>query len=319
MAGIKVAFGGGQIATPSFPDMPAVKAILDVLDKHKVRLVDTAQRYGDGESERLIGEAGIGARGFTIDTKALCGFGPGSATREGILQGAKESMKRLRVKEVDVFYLHAPDMDIPLEETCAGINNAFREGLFARFGLSNYPADEVQRVYDLCNQKGYVLPTVYQGNYSPIARKTETVIFPTLRKLGICFYAYSPLAGGFLTKTKEQIEEGAGRFDTSHPFGQLYRELFARPAYIEALADWDQIAKEADCPKAELAYRWVTYNSSLAREYGDAIIVGSSSLGQLKQTLVGLDNGPLGQDVVEKIDGIWESIKHEAPLDCFSR
>ena len=79
-----------------------------------------------------------------------------------------------------------------------------------------------------------------------------------------------------------------------------------------------KISNDADVPRAELAYRWVKYNSALKSEYGDGVIVGVSSLKQLKQTLEGLDHGPLPAQVVEKIDAMWETIKHEAPLDNYA-
>ena len=103
------------------------------------------------------------------------------------------------------------------------MQEVYKTGVFSRFGLSNFQADTVQEVYDYCKKNEYVLPTVYQGNYSAIARKQDTLLFPLLRKLGIAFYAYSPIAGGFLTKTKQQIEEGAGRFNKDNPIGQSKR------------------------------------------------------------------------------------------------
>jgi aflatoxin B1 aldehyde reductase len=121
---------------------------------------------------------------------------------------------------VDIFYIHAPDTSVPLADWLPGVQEVYKSGVFSRFGLSNFQADNVQEVYDHCKENGYVLPTVYQGNYSAVARKQDTLLFPLLRKLGISFYAYSPIAGGFLTKTKQQIEEGAGRFDQSTFIGQ---------------------------------------------------------------------------------------------------
>jgi len=126
------------------------------------------------------------------------------------------------VPKVDIFYMHAPDKEVPLEETLAGINDAYQAGLFSRFGLSNYPASEVQAAYDICKANGYVLPTVYQGNYSPVARKQETILFPTLRKLNMSFYAYSPIAGGFLAKSKQYILDKKGRFDPDTPIGMYH-------------------------------------------------------------------------------------------------
>ena len=221
--------------------------------------------------------------------------------------------------QVDIFYIHAPDGSIPLSETLAGIDSAHKSGDFERFGLSNYQAKDVQAVYDHCKAHDYVLPTVYQGNYNPVARKQESVLFPTLRKLGISFYAYSPIAGGFLTKTKQQVLDGMGRFDAKTPLGSMYSGMYSKPAYLEALAEWETVAKDEGCSRADLAYRWVTYNSSLKRENGDAIIVGARTLEQLEQTMKGLNSGPLSTGALKKIDHIWETIKHEAPLDNYHR
>lgn len=119
-------------------------------------------------------------------------------------------------------------------------------------------AEDVQKVFDHCKEQGYPLPTVYQGNFSAVARKQESLLFPTLRKLGISFYAYSPLAGGFLSKSKAQIEEGSGRFNS----GSMYTKLvsleqpccqvcqltlgkqYAKDAYLNALDQWASIAKD---------------------------------------------------------------------------
>ena len=157
------------------------------------------------------------------------------------------------------------------------------------------------------------------GNYNPVARKQEELLFPTLRKLGVSFYAYSPIAGGFLTKTKQDIEDGKGRFNRHNPIGQMYHGMYAKPSFLEALAQWESIAKDEGVSRAELAYRWVTYNSPLKREYGDGIIIGASSLQQLKETLASVNAGPLSEKAVKRIGEIWKMIEHEAPLDNYHR
>ncbi|RQM07799.1 hypothetical protein DH86_00000671, partial [Scytalidium sp. 3C] len=108
------------------------------------------------------------------------------------------------MERVDVFYIHVPDRRTPLEETLAGINELYKAGKFKRFGLSNYLANDIEDVMRISKQHNYVLPTVYQSNYSAVARRQEAEIFPILDKYKIAFYAYSPLAGGFLTKTVDQ-------------------------------------------------------------------------------------------------------------------
>ena len=217
-------------------------------------------------------------------------------------------------KEVNILYFHAPDKSAPLEESLAAVNELHAAGVFAHFGLSNYLPDEVEAVHAHCKARGYVLPTVYQGNYNPLARKQEDVLLPTLRRLGIAFYAYSPIAGGFLAKTKQQVLGGDGRFKE----GTAYYKLYANQRFLDALAGWSDIAAEAGCEApAELAYRWVAYNSALKREHGDAILVGANGIGQLRKTLAWVTKGPLSEEIVAKIDAFWDEAKEAAPLDNF--
>jgi aflatoxin B1 aldehyde reductase len=220
-----------------------------------------------------------------------------------------------------VYYIHSPDPSLDLEDMLKGINDAYRAGYFKRFGLSNFTANDVERVYALCKEKGYPLPTVYQGNYSPVARRTETELLPTLRKLNIAFYAYSPLAGGLLTKTKEQIIEGskdAGRFGKGHWLGSMYADLYNKPAYHKALDMWGTAAQAAGCSRAELGFRWVAFDSQLDPKHGDAIVFGGSKLSQVKATLDWLKMGSVGEEAMAEIDQIWKVIEKDAPLDNYN-
>ena len=97
----------------------------------------------------------------------------------------------------------------------------------------------------------------------------------------------------------------------------MYHGMYAKPTLLEALAEWEEIAKEEGVPKAELAYRWVAHNSPLDSKYGDGIIVGASSFEQLEQTLASCNQGPLSDKAVKRIDEVWKKIEHEAPLDNY--
>ena len=164
---------------------------------------------------------------------------------------------------------------------------------------------------------------MYQGNYNPVARRYDTTLIPLLRKLEIAFYAYSPLAGGFLVKDVATLTGGAsqrggeGRWDPSSRVGALYHDRYNRPALIKALTDWQNLANEVGVSKAELAYRWVRFNSLLKPEYGDAIILGATNGKQLKETLAGIVKGPLEEGVAKRVDKIWEDVKEEAPIDNY--
>jgi aflatoxin B1 aldehyde reductase len=219
-----------------------------------------------------------------------------------------------------VYVIHAPDPTIPLAETLKGMDEAHRLGFFKRMGLSNFSAAEVEEAYAICKEHGYVLPTVYEGNYSAVARKADTLLLPTLRRLGIAFYAYSPMAGGLLTKTPAQLGErgpGAGRFAGEGFGATMYNALYNKPSYISALDHWAEAAKSVGVTKAELAYRWVVCDSPLSAAHGDAILFGGSTTAQVAEVLAWLKKGSLGADARAKIDEIWQMVEADAPMDNY--
>jgi aryl-alcohol dehydrogenase-like predicted oxidoreductase len=182
MSGIQTIFGGAQFQREGrFADPSTLLKVYDALEEAGVRKIDTAHIYG--ASEEILGQTG-GSKRFEIDTKAPGGLIPGSMTAQGVQGFAHTSKKLLGVEQVDVYYIHAPDV-VPVEEMLAGVNEIYKEGWFKRFGLSNFLAEDVQKIYDICKREGYPLPTVYQGDYSAIARKQEEELLPLLRKLDI--------------------------------------------------------------------------------------------------------------------------------------
>ena len=191
--------------------------------------------------------------------------------------------------------------------------------LYNKFGLSNFKGDDVKKIYDFAKSRGYVLPTVYQGNYNPVARHYDTTLFPLLRELQIAFYAYSPLAGGFLVKDPETFRSGGGqgRWDPHGRVGTIYRHQYNKSKLVEALSEWDSIAHDAGVSKAALAYRWVVYNSMIKPEFGDGIIIGASRPQQLEQTLRDIESGPLEAGIVKRIDAVWDLVKDQAPIDNY--
>ena len=164
-----------------------------------------------------------------------------------------------------------------------------------------------------------MLPSVFQGNYNAFSRHIESNLFPTLRKLNIRFNAYSPIAGGFLVKDPVKLRSGdtEGRFGPNSKSGRLYTTLYSKEPLFQALEEWAEIAKNAGVSKAELAYRWTAYHSSLDAKLGDGIIVGASKSSQLEETLTALEKGPLDEKTAEKVDELWKKIENDAPLDNY--
>ena len=299
-------------AVVTFKNKDKVAEVMDVLLASGVTTIDTARIYHG--SEAAIGQQEKRTQ-FTIDTKVPGGFVPGTAHKDIIVSHAKEALEKVAIKQFDILYIHSPDPDIPLDDTLAGINETHKQGIFKRFGLSNYAPQDVQRVYDLAKEKGYPLPEVYQGNYNPVARHLEKDLFPVLRKLGMVFYAYSPLAGGFLTKSAADLDAGVGRFNKDALNG-VYSGMYDKPSLREGLKEWNKIAEKEGVSKAELAYRWVAHHSALTEE-GDGVIFGASKLSQIEQTVGGIKKGKLSEEAVKSIEHLWETVKAEAPVDNY--
>ncbi len=310
---VKSVYGGAPISAERAFNTPEIQAeLLDILLEHGITTIDTARIYIG--SEKAIGSLAKRNK-FTIDTKLGTGFRPDNASKEAIVRDTQDSLKTVDIPQFDILYFHAPEVNVPWEEQLEGINEAYKKGIFRRFGLSNFTPEQVQEVYDIAKSKGFVLPTAFQGNYNPVARHYETILFPTLRKLGISFYAYSPLAGGFLTKTAADIDAGVGRFNANVLNG-LYKALYDMPTLREALLAWNKIAEKEGVPNAELAYRWMVHHSALKGDE-DAVIFGSRTLEQTMQTAQSLKKGRLSDEAVKAIDAIWERVKDEAPRDNF--
>lgn len=310
MAPIKLVFGAAGIPHKNYEDPKYQTSALEALLKAGVTTLDTARLYTG--SEEAIGNLPL-RTSFTIDSKLEGGFKPGTSTRDQILANIDDSLKRLQIDQLDILYLHAPETATPFAEQLDAINQAYKKGSFRRFGLSNFTPAQVQEVYDIADKEGWVKPSVYQGNYSALARHLETILFPTLRKLGIAFYAYSPVAGGFLTKSVADLDARGTRWAE----GSLYDKLYNKEGLRKSLTQWDEVAQKEGVSKAELAYRWVAYDSVLKPELGDAVIFGASRIEQIGETVEWLGKGGLSKEAKEGIDKFWEGVKEHAPVDNF--
>ena len=311
---IKIIYG-----TESFSHINKEEAarLLRVAKSFGVDELDTAHLYAN--SEKVLGSLDAG-RTFTFHTKAP-GVFPGSMRKKKVLAGMEQSLDELQVSEVETYFLHAADSGTPLTETLEAIQELYDDGKFKQFGVSNLSTEQLGELLDLCGSKGYVLPSIYQGNYNPVARHMEADLLPLVRKHKMKFYAYSPLAGGFLAKTTVAIQNdtSGGRWDKRTPVGSMYHKLYNRPNLIEGLRRWDDIANNAGTTRAELAYRWMTYHSALEAERGDAMIIGARHAEQLGEALTWLRRGPLDKRILPEIEAIWTLVQSEVHKTAWSR
>uniref|UniRef100_A0A8C3SWI4 NADP-dependent oxidoreductase domain-containing protein n=1 Tax=Chelydra serpentina TaxID=8475 RepID=A0A8C3SWI4_CHESE len=239
---------------------------------------------------------------------------------ESVRSQLETSLERLQMKSIDLFYLHFPDHNTPVEQTLHACNELYKEGKFKELGLSNYAAWEVAEIYTICKYNSWVLPTVYQGMYNATTRQVETELLPCLRRYGMRFYAYNPLAGGLLTGKYKYDDKDTGQ-PTGRFFGndwaQAYRDRYWKEHHFQAIALVEKALGEAygsNPPSlTSAALRWMYNHSKLQGALGDAVIIGMSNMDQLQQNLTCSEEGPLLPAVVEAFDKAWHLVAHDCP------
>jgi len=257
--------------------------------------------------------------------KIACKANPNQGFKsEDIVKQLNTSLQSLSVPCVDIFYLHWPDHNVPIEETLKGVDQLYKDGKFKEFGLSNYASWEVADIYHICKQSGYVLPTVYQGMYNALTRDIE-LEFPSLRRFGIRFYAYNPLAGGMLTGkydfSKEDEKQPIGRFfiDTSNKFtatwAKAYQDRYWRDNYKGGVQHVIKILDETykkEVTLLEASLRWLQHHSNLIDD--DGVILGFSKLEHFQQNVdAACVTEPLHENVIQAFDEAWNNIKSDCP------
>ncbi|KAG0212334.1 hypothetical protein BGX28_006478 [Mortierella sp. GBA30] len=287
-----------------------LKPFLDCLESFGVLELDTARVYCEGDTETVIGQVeGHPLSRFEISTKVYP-LQPGDHAPEPLTRQLYKSLEQLKVDKVKIFYLHAPDFYTPFEVTLRTVDKLYREGLFEQFGLSNFAAWQVALIHQIAESKGYIKPTVYQGWYNPLMRQVERELIPCLRELGMKFYAYNPIAGGFLTGNYTidgPVKDGT-RFDTKTVLGSYYREQYWTPLYFSAVADLKRVANAHNIPVLEASIRWMNHHSRLGPE--DGLILGANNrVEDLKENLVSLQQGPLPTEVVQAFEDMWDKVK----------
>ncbi|OOF98235.1 hypothetical protein ASPCADRAFT_142289 [Aspergillus carbonarius ITEM 5010] len=308
-----------RISTPA-----EANAMLDVFQRHGHNEIDTARVYGAGSTEQYLADAHWHERGLVMATKLyptqrrdMKWLTPETWTHSAsdIRAGLLTSLDALNAQEtgIDMFYLHGPDRQTPLEETLAEVDRLFRDGHFRRFGISNFQAWEVARICEICDHNGYIKPTTYQGIYNAYQRSIEAELLPCLRHYGIGLYAFQPLAAGFLTsryrrnQTTEEYEVGL-RFDPRVKSNLTYHTRYLTERSYDAIELLRPVAGKYGLTESECGLRWMVHHSALGREFRDALIIGASSSDQLESNLRDLEKGPLPEEVVQALDEGWKGI-----------
>jgi aflatoxin B1 aldehyde reductase len=269
--------------------------------------VDTARIYSAGETEVILGKVmkdlSLANQTHILGTKVHPSQ-PAGLSKKGIRDQFSASLKALQVGRVDVLYLHQPDPDHDLAESLLCVQELLQEGLISKYGLSNYSALEVERLCSMCLEKGWPLPSFYQGLYNPLNRLVEIDLLPVLRKNNISFVAYNPLAAGMLTgKHKSSSDVFPGRFKNN----PNYLPRFYTEPNFRAVVAIEQACQEANLTMVAATYAWLLCHSQLSASAGDGLLIGASSLAQLEENLTACHSAStLPAAVASAFDTAWE-------------
>jgi aryl-alcohol dehydrogenase-like predicted oxidoreductase len=284
--GVKVAplcLGTDNFANPT-PEAESVAIIERALDAG-INMIDTSNSYAGGESERIIGRAlkGNGRRHQTIlATKAHYPTGPGPNQRGNsrlhLIQACEDSLRRLQTDYIDLYQLHRPVFDIPIEETLSALTDLVRQGKVRYIGSSTAPAWKVLEGVLVSELKGYVRFVSEQPPYNLLDRRIENELVPMCQTYGLGIFPWSPLAMGVLAGRYADAEQVPADSRAALRGGIYAERITARG--IEVGNQVVQLAKERGITAAQLAVLWVKDQLGIT-----APLIGPRTLAQLEQML----------------------------------
>lgn len=281
------------------------RRILDASLDAGIDLVDTADVYGDGRSEELLGEWLLGRRQkVVLATKCRFPLGPrGSAgpndrglSRRHVIQACDDSLRRLRTDWIDLYQTHLEDPAVPIEETLRALDDLVRAGKVRYAGCSNYSAYRLVESLWAADRRSTVAYESVQLEWSLAVRGAEREVVPACRAFGLGILVWSPLARGFLS--------GKYRRGEPPPKGSRLETRKEAMRSLDQDRTWrilDAVRSVADArgtTPAAVALAWL-----LARSEVSSVIVGARTVDQLRENIAAAEL-VLGQDEIARLDDV---------------
>lgn len=272
---------------------------------HGITCFDLANNYGPpfGSAEETFGRAFIEnfrpyRHEMIVTTKAGYNmwdgpYGAGSS-RKMLITSLDESLRRMHLDYVDIFYSHRYDGITPLEETMQALVDIVRSGKAIYVGLSNYPADLLDRAIQYL-EECHVHPLVYQGKYNMMVRDSEREHFALLARRQVGFTAFSPIAGGILSSKYLNGIPADSRIAQGH----YLKPDSINPQLIARLRQLNDIAAARGQSLAQMATAWLLANPNVA-----SVIIGPRTVDQLKDSILATRNISFSPDEIAKIEAL---------------
>ena len=299
---------GSWLTFGSSLDVKAATACMRRAFDLGVNFFDNAEVYGNGRSEEVMGKALTDFRreDLVISTKIFWGGeGPNDTgcSWKHLVEGTKNSLKRLNLEYVDLLFCHRPDPTTPIEETVRAMDHLIKRGWAFYWGTSEWSAEEIESAFRVAERFNCIPPTMEQPQYSLLARRrVENEYRPLYERYGLGTTTWSPLASGILTG---KYNEGIPAKSRLAEQGWLRERLNAEK--IEVARGVGAIARELGCSTAELAIAWCLKNPNVS-----TVILGATSIAQLEENLGALRVKELiTPEVKSRLDGLSKEFAEE--------
>ena len=276
-------------------DEASAKQIVDMGRDSGVNFIDTADVYCGGASEEIVGRAVADNRHhWVVATKLANPIGPGpnerGLSRGFVIRACDESLRRMNLDHIDIYYLHKEDHSTPIAETVRALGDLQRSGKIRYFGLSNHRSWRVAEFCHQCDLAGLARPVVSQPYYNALNRMPEVEHLPACKHYGLGVVPYSPLARGVLSGKYDPAapppeETRAGRDDTR----MMQTEW--RPESLEIAQTVKAHAERRGMSAGQFAFLWVLNNQLVT-----AAIAGPRTVSQWQDYLGALELEFTGED-----------------------
>ncbi len=269
-------FGHGTDETES-------KKIVDLAFDAGVNFFDTANSYSNGESEVLLGKALKGRRRDAVVASKFfnpMGKGPNDSgmSRAHIMHAVEDSLQRLQMDELDLYYIHHVDTQTPLDEMLRALDDLVNQGKVRYTACSNYEAWRLLEALWISDSEGWARFDCYQPQYSLVVRDIEEEVIPVCEFKGLGVVVWSPLGGGFLSGKYQPGERtlAGSRSEEAWAYPQRY---FA-PNADETLQALFEVSVEMGRSPAQIALRWCLEQPAIT-----SVIIGARTVEQARDNM----------------------------------
>ena len=274
-----------------------------------VNFFDNAEAYARGNAETVMGNAiktlGWRREDIVVSSKVFWGGWSGrppnneGLSRKHIYEACRNSLRRLQLDYLDLYFCHRPDPNTPIEETVRAMDDLVHQGMILYWGTSEWSAADIMRAHGIAKDLNLSPPQMEQPQYNMIHRdRVEKEYLPLYREIGLGTTTWSPLASGLLT----------GKYDQGVPtdsraafrgYGWIQEQILT-PQNIQLVKELEKVAKDLGCTMAQLALAWARKNANVS-----TVITGATKPEQVKENMASLDFlSVLTPEVMERIEQI---------------